>query len=183
MAGFVIILNHLWGKKYPSWKWSKKTFLILENAPGYRNKLMRDDGQVIVASLPPNCTPLLQPMDQNIVQTIKLFYCKKLLLHILADEIRVITTIKNLNLRSSTYNLKFSQRWLLSLPPAFTLVSSALNMELTFLRNVGWLSMDCTSLYLWRHNSLRYAKFTLAEALPSLSPSLIQKHWSNLWST
>jgi hypothetical protein len=62
---------------------------------------MSDDGQIAVVFLLPNCTTLLQSMYQNVVQTIKLFYRKKLLLYILTDEINVIMTLKNLNLRNS----------------------------------------------------------------------------------
>lgn len=36
--------------------------------------------------LPPNCTAILQPMDQNVINLTKLFYKKSLLVHIVASD-------------------------------------------------------------------------------------------------
>lgn len=56
-----------------------KAVLILDNAPGHPEKLVSDDSQISVMFLPPNCTPLIQPMDQHVIQAIKLHYRKNLL--------------------------------------------------------------------------------------------------------
>jgi hypothetical protein len=45
-------------------KMGQKALLILDNAPDHSNELMSHDGQISVVFLPPNFTPLLQPMQK-----------------------------------------------------------------------------------------------------------------------
>lgn len=37
------------------------------NAPGHPEGLSSDDKQIVAMFLPPNVTPLMQPMDQNVI--------------------------------------------------------------------------------------------------------------------
>ena len=60
--------------------------LILDNAPGHPENLCTEDEQIFAIFLPPNVTPLLQPIDQNVIQAIKLHYRKNLLKRIVATE-------------------------------------------------------------------------------------------------
>lgn len=55
-----------------------RAILILDNAPGHPVELSSEDKQISVMFLPPNCTPLIQPMDQHVIQAIKLHYRKNL---------------------------------------------------------------------------------------------------------
>lgn len=63
-----------------------KAVLILDNAPVHPEELINDDKQISVMFLPRNCTPLIQPMDQHVIQAIKLQYRKKLLKKIVETE-------------------------------------------------------------------------------------------------
>lgn len=83
-----------------------KALLLLDNAPGHPVDLKSDDNQICVMYLPPNCTPLIQPMDQHVIQAIKLFYRKDLLKKIVASETDIPTTLKNLNLKNVVFSLQ-----------------------------------------------------------------------------
>ena len=56
--------------------------LFLDNAPSHPPVKLQN---VKLAFLPPNTTSLLQPMDQGIIQTVKLKYRKRQLQHVLAN--------------------------------------------------------------------------------------------------
>lgn len=51
-----------------------KALLLLNNCPGHSSaeELRSDDGNIFAMFLPPNTTALIQPMDQNVIQSIKL---------------------------------------------------------------------------------------------------------------
>lgn len=55
-----------------------KALHILDNAPCHppANQLVSDDGNIVAMYFPPNCTALIQPMDQNVINIIKRFYKK-----------------------------------------------------------------------------------------------------------
>ncbi|KAG5888111.1 hypothetical protein JTB14_023405 [Gonioctena quinquepunctata] len=65
-------------------KWLKdhnfpqKALLLLDNAPGHpsEKELTTEDKCITAMFLPPNCTALIQPMDQNIIQFVKQDYKK-----------------------------------------------------------------------------------------------------------
>lgn len=59
--------------------------------------------------LPPNVTPILQPMDQNVIQTIKMYYKKALLYKVLSKESSVIQSLKETNLKDVVFDL--SNAW------------------------------------------------------------------------
>lgn len=84
---------------------SGKAVLILDNAPGHPSDLTSDDGQITVLFLPPNCTPILQPMDQHVIQSVKLFYRKNLLKKIVDSETDIPETLKNINLKDVVFSL------------------------------------------------------------------------------
>ncbi|XP_056636786.1 jerky protein homolog-like [Diorhabda sublineata] len=69
---------------------SEKALLIMVNASshGTVEELTSEDGRITTLLLPPNCTALMQPMDQNAIRLIKLFYRKSLLAHILSNNER-----------------------------------------------------------------------------------------------
>ncbi|XP_054727477.1 jerky protein homolog-like [Anastrepha obliqua] len=58
-----------------------KAVLILDNAPCHlKQKLLKTEcGSIFVLYMPPNVTPLLQPMDQNLIRLTKLHYRTNLL--------------------------------------------------------------------------------------------------------
>ncbi|XP_053948962.1 jerky protein homolog-like [Anastrepha ludens] len=59
-----------------------KAILLLDNAPSHppEDELKTADGSIFVIYMPPNVTPLIQPMDQNVIRLTKLYYKKHLLL-------------------------------------------------------------------------------------------------------
>ena len=61
---------------------------MIDNAPCHASpeELTSDDGNIITMFLPPNCTPLIQPMDQNPIRLIKISYKKTLLTHIVSEK-------------------------------------------------------------------------------------------------
>ncbi|KAG8240076.1 hypothetical protein J437_LFUL018900 [Ladona fulva] len=65
----------------------QRALLLLDNCPGHPSaeELCTNDGEISAMFLPPNSTALIQPMDQNVIQNIKLRYRKLLLTNILDD--------------------------------------------------------------------------------------------------
>ncbi|XP_053960592.1 jerky protein homolog-like [Anastrepha ludens] len=57
----------------------KKALLLLDNAKCHGEPLVSECGQYKTMFLPPNCTSIIQPMDQNAIRLTKLFYKKDLL--------------------------------------------------------------------------------------------------------
>ncbi|XP_030760813.1 jerky protein homolog-like [Sitophilus oryzae] len=78
----------------------ERALLIVDNASnhGSTEELTSEDGQFTTLFLSPNCTALLQPMDQNAIRLTKLFYRKRLLAHILSSNeenvVKLLKTIK-----------------------------------------------------------------------------------------
>ncbi|XP_053967854.1 jerky protein homolog-like [Anastrepha ludens] len=58
-----------------------KAVLIVDNAPCHPKQglLKTECGSIFVLYMPPNVTPLLQPMDQNVIRLTKLHYRTNLL--------------------------------------------------------------------------------------------------------
>ncbi|CAG5048130.1 unnamed protein product [Parnassius apollo] len=84
-----------------------KALLVLDNAPGHPNEqeLKSSDGNIQTTFLPPNCTPLLQPMDQNVIQKIKSLYKNKLLIHIISQDGDITQSLKGMNLKDVVFSL------------------------------------------------------------------------------
>ena len=62
--------------------------LLLDNCPAHPNseELVSDDGLIFAKYLPPYVTSLIQPMDQGVIQTIKMRYKHKLLRKLVIEE-------------------------------------------------------------------------------------------------
>lgn len=64
----------------------KKALLILDNAKCHGEPLISECGQYKTMFLPPNCTSIIQPMDQNAIRLTKLYYKKDLLCELVNSE-------------------------------------------------------------------------------------------------
>lgn len=85
----------------------EKALLLIDNAPCHcsEEELISEDGKIFAMFLPPNCTALLQPLDQNAIRLTKLNYRKGLLAHILSqleDGDDVGKCIKSINLMDAS---------------------------------------------------------------------------------
>ncbi|XP_055919296.1 jerky protein homolog-like [Eupeodes corollae] len=86
-----------------------KALLILDNAPSHppENQLQTSDGCITVIYMPPTVTPLIQPMDQNVIRLTKLFYRKSLLLSIIAAEKEnICEAVKEITIKDAVFNLR-----------------------------------------------------------------------------
>ncbi|GBM87517.1 hypothetical protein AVEN_200686-1 [Araneus ventricosus] len=84
--------------------------LLLNNCPDHSSteELCTDDGEISAMFLPLNMTALIQPMDQNDIQNIKLGRRKLLLTNILNDLVhneKLEKTLKNVNLKDVVFSL------------------------------------------------------------------------------
>ncbi|XP_053949198.1 jerky protein homolog-like [Anastrepha ludens] len=63
-----------------------KALLLIDNDPSHSNvaELTTENGQISAMFMPPNVTPLIQPMDQNAIKITKLHYRNSLLASIAA---------------------------------------------------------------------------------------------------
>lgn len=78
-----------------------KALLLVDNAKCHcSGGLTSEDGFYKMMFLPPNCTSLIQPMDQNAIRITKMFYKKNLLSQIVAG------TDQDLSIALKTLNLK-----------------------------------------------------------------------------
>lgn len=83
----------------------EKALLLLDNAPCHQlDDVCTDDGMIRVLFFPPNCTPLIQPMDQNVIRIIKLNYKKSLLLYIM-EKININEALKQVTLKEAVFFL------------------------------------------------------------------------------
>ena len=57
----------------------QKALLLLDNAKCHGEPLVSECGPYKTMFLPPNCTSIIQPMDQNAIRLTKLYYKKDLL--------------------------------------------------------------------------------------------------------
>ncbi|XP_017481706.1 PREDICTED: jerky protein homolog-like [Rhagoletis zephyria] len=80
-----------------------KALLLLHNAPSHPNEdtLRSEDGLIRVMFMPPNVTPLIQPMDQNAIRITKLHYRNSLLAAIFSDDCDLIQSLKKISLRDA----------------------------------------------------------------------------------
>jgi len=60
--------------------------LFIDNAPCHPSENELRDGEMYVKCLPPNVTALIQPMDQDMIETTKRFYRKKLIMFLLEQQ-------------------------------------------------------------------------------------------------
>lgn len=81
-----------------------RAILLIDNAPSHPDTEELSCGEIKAAFLPPNVTPILQPMDQGVLQSLKLKYRKKFLKFLLEDESVPLTeTIKRTNIKDVVY--------------------------------------------------------------------------------
>ena len=86
----------------------EKALLLLDNAPSHPpvEELTSDDGLIQVMYMPPNVTPLIQPMDQNVIRLTKLHYRSMFLAMVVANKSKDLNVIiKQYNLRDAILNL------------------------------------------------------------------------------
>lgn len=64
-----------------------KALLLMDNCSAHhcRDKLVSEDGLIEAIFLPPNVTSIAQPLDQGVIQNIKLLYRRKLELYTLTS--------------------------------------------------------------------------------------------------
>lgn len=82
-----------------------KAVLLLDNctAHHFKHELRSTDGLIEVKFLPPNVTPLLQPMDQQVIQIIKTKYREMLYMDIICDPDNSEQRLKKINLKDVSY--------------------------------------------------------------------------------
>ncbi|XP_039964089.1 jerky protein homolog-like isoform X1 [Bactrocera tryoni] len=73
-----------------------KALRLIDNAPSHPNEaqLATEDGQILAMFMPPNVTPLIQPMDQNAIKITKLHYRDSLLASLAATNSNLLDSIK-----------------------------------------------------------------------------------------
>ncbi|XP_066261297.1 jerky protein homolog-like [Euwallacea similis] len=97
-------------KKMQQLNLDSKAILVVDNASGHPEDICSDDKKIILFFLPPNVTPLVQPMDQNVIQAIKLHYRKALLKRIVTCEnTDIAAELKKINLNDVMFEL--SKAW------------------------------------------------------------------------
>ncbi|KFD50258.1 hypothetical protein M513_08886, partial [Trichuris suis] len=76
-----------------------KVLLLIDNAPAHPSAQYIDavDEFVTVKFLPPNVTPLIQPMDQGVIANFKRSYRKQLLRELLLSDDNTVETVTNLS--------------------------------------------------------------------------------------
>ncbi|XP_069968071.1 jerky protein homolog-like [Bactrocera oleae] len=101
---------------------SQKALLLLDNAPGHpsEEELTTNDKCITAMFLPPNCTALIQPMDQHIIQFVKQDYKKNLLLKAVSKGQPIENTLKEFNMKDLVFAL--CQLW--NALPSSTITSS-----------------------------------------------------------
>lgn len=83
---------------------SPRAILLIDNAPSHPSTEDLCDGEIVAKFLPPNVTPLLQPMDQGVLQTLKLIYRKQFLRMLIQDDsIPLVEKIKKTNVKDVVY--------------------------------------------------------------------------------
>ncbi|XP_049861658.1 tigger transposable element-derived protein 2-like [Schistocerca gregaria] len=99
------------GQFVPSVRWfskenhlSPRAILLVDKVPSHPNTEELCDGEIVVKFLAPNVTSLLQPMDQSLLQTLKLIYRKQFLRMLIQDDtIPLVDKIKKTNVKDVVY--------------------------------------------------------------------------------
>lgn len=98
------VKTHLAEKQLP-----QEALLLMDNAPTHppSDALKSDDGKIICLFLPANTTPLIQPMDQGIIENMKRRYRKNFIESLLSsdDAMTVKEFWKNYNIKDAIYNV------------------------------------------------------------------------------
>lgn len=85
----------------------EKAVLLLDNAPSHlqADELKSEDGMIFVMFMPPNVTPLIQPLDQNILRLTKLYYRNNLLSSIVSSDQSIAEVFRKLTLKVAMLNV------------------------------------------------------------------------------
>lgn len=85
----------------------EKAVLLLDNAPSHppADELKSKDGMIFVIFMPPNVTPLIQPLDQNVLRLTKLYYRNSLLSSVVSSDQPIGEALKKLTLKDAMLNL------------------------------------------------------------------------------
>ena len=88
-----------------------KALLLLDNIPSHpdASSLISKDGNIKALFLPPNTTPLLQPMDQGVLEALKRWYRKALLQKLLLEDENgrsIVEFVKQINMKDVVYMLE-----------------------------------------------------------------------------
>ncbi|XP_025197548.1 jerky protein homolog-like [Melanaphis sacchari] len=86
----------------------QKPLLLMDNAPTHPSgELKNDDSNITCLFFPENTTPLLQPMDQVIIENMKRRYRKSLIESVLSSEdaIGIKEFWKNYNIKDAIFNV------------------------------------------------------------------------------
>ncbi|XP_053968302.1 jerky protein homolog-like [Anastrepha ludens] len=79
-----------------------KAILLVDNAPCHvGSEDLGTDPNFRIVFLPPNCTAVIQPLDQDLIQNIKATCRKQLLNHLITDNTDLGITLKNFTLRNA----------------------------------------------------------------------------------
>lgn len=85
----------------------------MDKASAHRpdQELISYDGNIWVEILPSNCTALIQPMDQNMIQHVKVTYWKRLLQEVVLQECKnILRCLKNVPLEDAMFALTESRK-------------------------------------------------------------------------
>ncbi|XP_070550400.1 jerky protein homolog-like [Ptychodera flava] len=104
------VRHHLRQKQLP-----EKALLLIDNAPSHPSTdvLQSNDGLITCMFLPPNTTPLLQPMDQGVLNALKRRYKGKMLRKIVkenSNNISLTECVKTVTLKDTCYMIAESWR-------------------------------------------------------------------------
>lgn len=83
-----------------------RALLVIDNAPSHASTEELVNGDIKAIFLPPNVTPLLQPMDQEVLQNMKCVYKKMLLRSLIENEDSsqtILQSLKKINIKDVIY--------------------------------------------------------------------------------
>ncbi|KAJ3649085.1 hypothetical protein Zmor_020847 [Zophobas morio] len=84
-----------------------KALLLLDNATVHMDEtvLKSEDGSITAAFFPPYVTSIGQPMDQGVIENMKRYYRKKIMMDLLQEDSDPMTFWKNLNIKDAIYGI------------------------------------------------------------------------------
>lgn len=90
-----------------------KALLLLDNAPGHPDadelKIKTADGYIEAMYLPKNTTALIQPMDQNVIKTLKAHYKKRILMDVVSQpDADIAAILKAFNIKDAILNAAYA---------------------------------------------------------------------------
>ncbi|GFW00056.1 jerky protein homolog-like [Trichonephila clavipes] len=82
----------------------QRAILLIDNAPSHPGTEELSSGEIKAIFLPPNVTPLLQPMDQCVLQKLIQIYRKQFLRTLIEDDtVSLVAKIKQTNMKDVVY--------------------------------------------------------------------------------